>query len=96
MPSISTSMLAAAILIAVALASAPLAQEQPQPRPPVAASPLSDDAETSPTDRPLTGKERLTRKWMDEQRADNCKVPLDKRGPLPRPDCTVPPTRQGQ
>ena len=29
---------------------------------------------------PLTGKERLGRKWMDEQRIDNCKVPLDKRG----------------
>jgi hypothetical protein len=28
----------------------------------------------------LTGKERLGRKWMDEQRIDNCKVPPDKRG----------------
>ena len=27
----------------------------------------------------LTGKERLGRKWMDEQRIDNCKVPIDKR-----------------
>jgi len=33
----------------------------------------------------LTGKERLGRKWMDEQRIDNCNVPLDKRGPRPRP-----------
>jgi hypothetical protein len=31
-----------------------------------------------------TGKERLGRKWMDEQRIDNCKVPIDKRGPKPR------------
>ncbi len=28
----------------------------------------------------LTGKERLGRKWMDEQRIDNCNVPVDKRG----------------
>jgi hypothetical protein len=28
----------------------------------------------------LTGKERLGRKWMDEQRIDNCNVPIDKRG----------------
>ena len=33
----------------------------------------------------LTGKERLGEKWMDEQRIDNCKVPVDKRGPKPRP-----------
>ena len=34
----------------------------------------------------LTGKERLGEKWKDEQRIDNCKVPLDKRGTKPRPD----------
>jgi hypothetical protein len=34
----------------------------------------------------LTGKERLGNKWMDEQRVDNCKVPVDKRGTKPRPD----------
>ena len=28
----------------------------------------------------LTGKERLGKKWMDEQRMDNCRIPLDKRG----------------
>jgi hypothetical protein len=33
----------------------------------------------------LTGKERLGRKWMDEQRIDNCNVPIDKRGSRPRP-----------
>lgn len=32
----------------------------------------------------LTGKERLGRKWMDEQRIDNCNVPIDKRGIKPR------------
>jgi len=36
--------------------------------------------------RVLTGKERLGRKWMDEQRIDNCKVPIDKRGTKPRLD----------
>ncbi len=40
-------------------------------------------AETAPT--PRTGKERLGPKWSDEQRIDNCKVPLDKRGSKPRP-----------
>ena len=34
-----------------------------------------------------TSKERLSRKWFDEQRIDNCRVPLDKRGATPRPDC---------
>jgi hypothetical protein len=33
-----------------------------------------------------TGKERLGGKASDEQRLDNCKVPLDLRGPTPRPD----------
>jgi hypothetical protein len=33
----------------------------------------------------LTGKERLGPKWTDEQRIDNCKVPIDKRGARPRP-----------
>ena len=40
----------------------------------------------------LTGKERLSEKWKDEQRIDNCKVPLDKRGTRTRPDsCANPP-----
>lgn len=33
-----------------------------------------------------TGKERLGRKWSDEQRVDNCKVPEDQRGTKPRSD----------
>jgi hypothetical protein len=33
----------------------------------------------------LTGKERLGPKWTDEQRIDNCNVPVDKRGTKPRP-----------
>ena len=40
----------------------------------------------------LTGKERLSEKWKDEQRIDNCKVPIDKRGAMARPDsCEHPP-----
>lgn len=37
----------------------------------------------------LTGKERLGRKWMDEQRIDNCNVPLAKRGSKPRPSACL-------
>jgi hypothetical protein len=33
----------------------------------------------------LMGKEGLGSKWMDEQRNDNCTVPIDKRGNKPRP-----------
>ena len=40
----------------------------------------------------LTGKERLSEKWKDNQRMDNCKVPPDKRGTKARPDvCDHPP-----
>lgn len=43
------------------------------------------DQATAPSASPsLTGKERLGRKWMDEQRIDNCNVPIDKRGTRPR------------
>ena len=42
--------------------------------------------ETSLISTVLTGKERLGKKWMDEQRTDNCKVPIDKRGTKPRLD----------
>jgi hypothetical protein len=39
----------------------------------------------SQTQRPaLTRKERLGPKWTDEQRIDNCHVPIDKRGSRPR------------
>ncbi len=38
----------------------------------------------------LTGKERLGKKWMDEQRIDNCNVPADKRGTKPRPSACPP------
>jgi hypothetical protein len=48
--------------------------------------PTTDSAGARAT---LTGKERLGQKWSDEQRVDNCKVPVDKRGSRPRPeDCS--------
>ena len=34
-----------------------------------------------------TAKERSSRKWLDEQRVDNCRVPVNLRGPTPRPGC---------
>jgi hypothetical protein len=52
---------------------------------------LAPNAATLPAT--LTGKERLGKKWMDEQRIDNCNVPADKRGTKPRPSaCPVVPT----
>jgi len=33
-----------------------------------------------------TAKERLSSKAADEQRVDNCKVPVESRGAKPRPD----------
>jgi len=40
-----------------------------------------------PADEPKTLKERLSDKASDEQRVDNCRVPVERRGPTPRPDC---------
>lgn len=60
----------------------------------VASCALAEDGELDPgainaalpaTGPTLTGKERLGPKWTDEQRIDNCKVPIDKRGTKPRP-----------
>ncbi len=71
------------LLFAVCFASAAFAQDRP-PAPttskPEAAMPASGPS--------LTGKERMGRKWMDDQPIDNCNVPIDKRGSKPRPgDC---------
>ena len=38
-----------------------------------------------------TLKERLSDKASDAQRVDNCHVPPERRGALPRPDCTEKP-----
>jgi hypothetical protein len=34
-----------------------------------------------------TSKERLSNKASDNQRVDNCRIPLEQRGSIPRPDC---------
>jgi len=65
--------------LAIGLVLPPSAAQQLSSAAPPAASPLS-------TPTKLTGKERLGPKWTDEQRIDNCNVPLDKRGTRPRPD----------
>jgi hypothetical protein len=73
----SLSIGTAGALLAVCLALPADAQDSTrlnQPAPNAATSPAM-----------LTGKERLGRKWMDEQRIDNCNVPIDKRGSRPRP-----------
>jgi len=44
------------------------------------------DGEAGHVQPTRTAKERFGRKASDEQRVDNCKVPLDRRGPKPRPD----------
>ena len=50
--------------------------------------PPASSAAILPLDSPksLTAKERLGRKWMDEQRIDNCNVPIGKQGAKPRPN----------
>jgi len=71
------------LLFAACFASAAFAQG----RPPDQATSRPDIAKPV-NGMSLTGKERMGRKWMDEQRIDNCNVPLDKRGSRPRPsDC---------
>ena len=67
------------LVVAVCFASESFAQDrQPDQTAPNAAT-------VEPASGPsLTGKERMGRKWMDEQRIDNCNVPIDKRGSRPR------------
>jgi hypothetical protein len=83
--------LALIVPMVIAASSAVPAQEQP----PNTDAPTSSAGMALPSSpfRSSTGKERLGEKWKDEQRIDNCKVPLDKRGPKPRPDaCPNAPT----
>lgn len=37
---------------------------------------------------PKSAKERLSDKASDEQRVNNCRVPVERRGMKPRPDCS--------
>jgi hypothetical protein len=56
-------------------------------------SPVAPPVSAANSPATLTGKERLGRKWMDEQRIDNCNVPVNKRGSRPRPSgCPHTPT----
>ena len=67
-------------LVAVCFATDAIAQDRQ------ADQSTPDAATVVPANGPsLTGKERMGRKWMDEQRIDNCNVPIDKRGTKPRP-----------
>jgi hypothetical protein len=67
------------VLFAVCLASGGFAQDrQPDQTVPSAQPAVPTNGSF------LTGKERMGRKWMDEQRIDNCNVPIDKRGSRPR------------
>jgi len=67
-----------AALLSIGFALSAFAQETKQEPSPAPVAP-----------RVLTGKERLGPKWTDEQRIDNCNVPVDKRGTRPRPSaCT--------
>jgi hypothetical protein len=70
-------------LLTIGLATSASAQNSlPDRATPQAASPAA-------VPMTLTGKERLGRKWTDEQRIDNCHVPIEKRGTRPRPSaCT--------
>ncbi len=64
-------------ILALLNASAAFAQQQ-------AVAPAG--GKPGPVSDGLTGKERLGKKWTDEQRIDNCRVPPDLRGAKPRPD----------
>jgi len=66
-------------LLAIWLALPASAQDRSLDLPTPSAAILPSNTPTA-----LTGKERLGKKWMDEQRIDNCKVPIDKRGTKPR------------
>ena len=75
-------------LLAIWLALPASAQDRSLDLPRPSAAILPSNTPTA-----LTGKERLGKKWMDEQRIDNCKVPIDKRGTKPRPStCSHVPT----
>jgi hypothetical protein len=76
--------LALIIWVAVVVSSPASAQDQPAATTDRASSAVTT-LPSQPTER-LTAKERLSEKWTDEQRVDNCKVPIDKRGSKPRPD----------
>jgi hypothetical protein len=80
-----TQWLAFALAIGAATFLAALAEGQTDSVPERALGP-NQVIQRQEESKVLTGKERLGNKWMDEQRVDNCKVPIDRRGTKPRPD----------
>jgi hypothetical protein len=64
------------VALGIQIALAPAADAADGPR-------SEHQAQTAP---PRTIKERLSSKASDDQRINNCKVPLAQRGPTPRPD----------
>jgi len=57
-----------------------------------AADATGQEATTGRADtEPRSLKERLSDKASDEQRVNNCHVPLERRGGKPRPDCPMSP-----
>jgi hypothetical protein len=46
-------------------------------------------ATAAPGQELRTLKERLSDKGSDNQRVNNCRVPPERRGPVPRPDCAA-------
>jgi hypothetical protein len=78
--------LALIVSIITATASPSFAQDRPAATGEPSTAQSAPSATRSGATELLTAKERLSEKWTDEQRVDNCKVPLDKRGPKPRPD----------
>ena len=86
------ALLAALLSIGLAVASAQKSNQESkqETKQDVAPAPVAQRATpTAGAPRVLTGKERLGPKWTDEQRIDNCKVPVEKRGTKLRPSaCT--------
>ena len=50
-------------------------------------SPIATSSGSAVAAEVKTLKEQLSDKASDEQRVDNCGVPPERRGPVPRPDC---------
>ncbi len=47
-------------------------------------------AQEAKSDAVKSAKDRLSDKASDERRVDNCRVPPERRGSKPRPDCPEP------
>jgi hypothetical protein len=57
----------------------------------LAAAWLTVAASAAPAQEARTLKERLSDKASDAQRVNNCRVPVERRGPVPRPGCAAKP-----